>query len=161
MKITHFFKIALIFCFFLISNISLAEDSKYYVGEISAPDILSSFPTFASHIDDVSYNDAQLNKLANLTGDIQIKVFFGQWCHDSAREVPRIITMLNQVNNANISAWFYGLDTSKSDPLMLAQKHDIKKTPTIIVYQNGVELGRILEFPQLDWATDISRLFES
>lgn len=152
-----------IFQLFLIYTLclplfSFASEEDYYVGEIVASDILSNFTNFAKHQDDIDYTKMDLTSLKNAIGDIQVKVFFGQWCHDSVREVPRLISLFSAVNNPNINTWFYALDTNKSDPLTLSKSHGIKKTPTIIVYQNGMELGRILEFPQIDWATDIGQL---
>jgi hypothetical protein len=161
MKITKPFKLLLILCSFLSLTSVHANDESYFVGEIIQEDILTNFSNFAQHSNDIDYSKSDLSILKNLDADIQIKVFFGQWCHDSVREVPRVINLLGQVNNPNIKPWFYALDTSKSDPLLLAEKHNVLKTPTIIVYKDGVELGRILEVPEQDWATDISALFKT
>lgn len=158
MKITKPFKLLLILCSFLSLTSAYAEDESYFVGEITQENILTNFSNFAQHSSDVDYSKSDLSNLKNLDADIQIKVFFGQWCHDSVREVPRVIKLLQQVNNPNIKPLFYALDTSKSDPLLLAEKHNIKKTPTIIVYKNGIELGRILEVPDVDWSTDIQKI---
>jgi thiol-disulfide isomerase/thioredoxin len=140
----------------LSSAPSLAKD--FFVGEISGPSILKEFKSFASHKNDVTYSKADLASLRAIAEPIEVKVFFGEWCHDSVREVPRLISLFEQVNNNNINVWFYGLDTAKSDPSGIALKHSIKKTPTVIVYKNGVELGRFLEFPKTDWANDIAQL---
>jgi thiol-disulfide isomerase/thioredoxin len=158
MKITKPFTLLLVLCSLLSFGSAYGEDESYFVGEISSQDILSKFSNFAQHSNDVDYSESDLSTLKNLDADIQIKVFFGQWCHDSVREVPRIINLLQQVNNSNIKPWFYALDTSKSDPKMLAKEHGIKKTPTLIIYRDNIELGRILEVPESDWAIDISQL---
>ena len=161
MKITSFLQITVIlFCAVFVTP-SYAQESEFYIGEITTQEILTKFSNFAKHSDDVTYQSDELSPLKQLAGDIQIKVFFGQWCHDSIREVPRVITMLQEVNNPNIKTWYYALDTSKSDPLGLAEKHNILKTPTIIVYKDGVELGRILEVPESSWPTDITALFNN
>jgi len=159
MNITPSLKITtLLFCSLFFST-SYAQESEFYIGEITTQEILAEFSNFAKHSDDVTYQNEDLSQLKQLTGDIQIKVFFGQWCHDSVREVPRMITLLQEVNNPHIKSWFYALDTSKSDPLGLAEKHNILKTPTLIVYQNGIEIGRILEIPKNSWAADINAFF--
>ena len=144
---------------FLISSNLEAKD-KYHVGDITAEKIISDFPKFEKHKDDVFYSDDQLAELKNVNSAVTIKVFFGQWCHDSQREVPRIIQLFKQVNNANITLEYYGLDLRKSDPLNLAEQANIKRTPTIILYQDEQELGRILEVPRMDWASDISLLMK-
>lgn len=161
MKIKSLLQITAIFFSAVFVTPSYAQESEFYIGEITTQEILTKFSNFAKHSDDVTYQSDELSPLKQLAGDIQIKVFFGQWCHDSIREVPRVITMLQEVNNPNIKTWYYALDTSKSDPLGLAEKHNILKTPTIIVYKDGVELGRILEVPESSWPTDITALFNN
>ncbi len=138
-----------------------AKSSEFYVGEITGPTILKEFKSFAKHKDDISYSTADLAPLRAVATPVEVKVFFGEWCHDSVREVPRLISLFEQVNNQNIKPTFYALDTAKSDPKDEAIKHSIRKTPTVIVYKDGIELGRFLEFPKTDWANDIAQLIKS
>ncbi|MDA8622167.1 thioredoxin family protein [Psychrosphaera sp.] len=135
-----------------------AKSSDFHVGEITGAEIIKEFKSFAKHKNDISYSNADLAPLRAIATPIEVKVFFGEWCHDSVREVPRLISLFEQVNNKNIKPTFYGLDTAKSDPKDEALKHSIKKTPTVIVYKGGIELGRFLEFPKTDWANDIATL---
>lgn len=148
---------ALFILLFTSNALSHSSDS-YFVGEISSTDIMTSFVQFKKHQDDVIYNEAQLSKLKPFKQNIEIKVYFGQWCHDSQREVPRLIKLFEQLNQDNFKLWYYGVDLKKSDPLGLAKADNLRRTPTIIVYQDGKELGRILEVPRVDWATDIAAL---
>lgn len=145
-----------------LSSISCAGQAAdtYYVGAISGEQILSKFKKFEAHKNDVSFTQAQIRELSTLQVATTIKIFFGQWCHDSQREVPRIIRLFQQVDNPYIEVDYYALDIRKSDPEGLAQSFNIKRTPTIIVMQSGQELGRILEFPNQDWANDISALLK-
>ena len=137
---------------------SFADD--YFVGEITAPEILSSFEQFKKHQDDVTYTDAQLAKLQKFKEVIEIKVYFGEWCHDSHRETPRLIKLFEQLDQDNYKLWYYAVDVRKSDPLGLAKADNLRRTPTVIVYRDGQEVGRILEVPRVDWATDIAGLLE-
>ena len=131
---------------------------EYYVGEIKPTEILQQFDKFKKHQNDVVYTEEQLKPLKTISDKIEIKIYFGQWCHDSQREVPRLIQLFSQLNNSNFDVWYYGLNTQKSDPLGLAEQSDIKKTPTIIIFKNGQEIDRILEFPQQDWAADLAAI---
>ncbi|MDO6719229.1 thioredoxin family protein [Psychrosphaera sp. 1_MG-2023] len=146
-------------CLLLLSFSSTAHND-YHVGVISSEDILLNFETFAPHQNDVTFTDEQLSALSQYTTPTEIRVFFGQWCHDSQREVPRLIKLFEQLGNQNLSVVYYGLDTDKSDPAGKAKLNDIKRTPTVIVLQDGAEVGRILEFPTNDWATDIATLLK-
>jgi len=139
---------------------SVATAKDYYVGEISGTEILNSFEKFNKHKDDVTYTEAQLARLAKFKEPITVKVFFGEWCHDSYRETPRLIRLFEQLNQDNFKVWFYALDIKKSDPLGLAREANIRRTPTIIIYRGEQEVGRILEVPRMDWASDIAGLLE-
>ena len=154
MKLISFFAAGLL----LLSCQSQANE--FYVGEIGASDIIESFSQFRKHKDDVTYSEQQLNRLKKFKQPISIKVYFGQWCHDSHRETPRIIKLFNQLNQDNFALWFYALDVRKSDPLGLAKADNILKTPTVVIYRGEREVGRILEVPRVDWASDIAALLE-
>lgn len=132
----------------------------YYVGEISDSEILTSFEKFKKHENDVSFNEAQLERLQQFKAPVEIKVYFGQWCHDSQREVPRLVKLFKQLNQDNFNVWYYGVDIKKSDPLGLAKADNLRRTPTVIIYRDGKELGRILEVPRVDWASDIAGMLE-
>ena len=127
----------------------------YVVGEISDSRIMEEFEKFKRHQDDVNYSEEALAGLKAVTEQFQFKVFFGQWCHDSQREIPRLIQLFNKVDKANFEVSYYALDTQKSDPDGHAKLHNIKRTPTLIVFQDGKELARVLEFPKVDWPSDL------
>ncbi len=149
----------LISVFLAMNLISLPVIATDYVeGEVTSEQIMQ-FTKFEKHKDDVDYSSEQTAFLQSLSQPTVVKVFFGQWCHDSQREVPRLIQLFEKANNSNIEVVYYGLDTNKSDAAGIAEAHEIKKTPTIIIEQSGQEIGRILEFPTTDWPTDIEALF--
>lgn len=138
-----------------------SEKREFHVGSITGPEILAQFDSFNQHKDDYAYSETEIAQLRTIAEPIEVKVFFGEWCHDSVREVPRLIELFKRADNNNISASFYALDTAKSDPEGQALKFNIKRTPTVIVYKNEVELGRFLEFPKTNWANDITTLASS
>jgi len=57
-----------------------------------------------------------------------------------------------------VIARLFGLDYTKSEPSGRAKIHDIKYTPTFIVYQNNREIGRIIERPKVSLIADISAM---
>ncbi len=147
-----------LFAIALVASSFNVTADNYHIGEISNTEILTSFDKFKKHENDVTYSQTQIDKLKQFKQDVEIKVYFGQWCHDSQREVPRLIKLFDQLNQDNFKVWYYGVDLKKSDPLGLAKADNLRRTPTIIVYQDGKELGRILEVPRVDWASDIAGL---
>jgi len=83
--------------------------------------------------------------------DISIEVFFGTWCGDSKREVPRFLKLLNEIsfpeNKTTLIAVGGGDSLLKQSPRHQEEGKGIFRVPTIIVYKNGVEINRINEFP--------------
>lgn len=78
-----------------------------------------------------------------------ITVFMGTWCGDSKREVPRLIKILEMANfdmnkltiiGVRGDAPYYKMGPNKEEFGMA-----IHRVPTIILYQNGSEVNRIVE----------------
>lgn len=85
-------------------------------------------------------------------------VFFGTWCPDSKREVPRLLKIADLVGIAPDSVRLYGLDRSKTSPDGLTEKYAITRVPTFIFLKHAEEVGRITEFPQTTLEGDILKI---
>ena len=115
------------------------------------PGRLSQEPYSAWYIkgyDDYQYNTAAVNLLMdmNKTG-ISIKIVMGTWCSDSRREVPRLMRILDLWQFPLSGVTFIGVDDAKRSPVGDYDKLNIQKVPTIIIYKNNIEAGRIIENP--------------
>lgn len=91
--------------------------------------------------------------------DISVKIFFGIWCGDSQREVPRFLKLLNEISfdSTNIQLIAVGKSDSlyKQSPQHEEKGLGIYRVPTIIVYKKGVEINRINEFPVMSLEKDL------
>ncbi|WP_166838506.1 hypothetical protein [Rheinheimera pleomorphica] len=85
-------------------------------------------------------------------------VLFGSWCHDSEREVPRLLKLIDQSGVELESLQLQGVDRRKQHPENLHNQFALRYTPTIIVLRDGNELGRIIEKPQRSLAADLAAL---
>ena len=77
-------------------------------------------------------------------------------CHDSEREVPKFLKITAQAST--LTSRLIGLNYDKLEPGGSAKKHDIRYTPTFVVYQNNKEIGRIIERPKVSLTADISAM---
>lgn len=86
---------------------------------------------------------------------ITFKIFSASWCHDSEMEMPKIIALLLKcgIPEDNIKIW--GVDRNKREPDGFAELFQIEKVPTLIIERNCVEIGRIVEYPDISWEQDI------
>lgn len=94
-------------------------------------------------------------RLANKT----IEVFLGSWCGDSKREVPRLIKILQAANfdTANLRLVFVNNAAAayKQSPQHEEAGKGVHRVPTIIVYSNKREMGRIVESPRTSLEKDL------
>ena len=135
---------------------SQVEKNSMAIGEISQKQLMRDHQSFQQSYQIVKLSDAEVAEINTWPKGLQVDVYFGTWCHDSQREVPKFLKILAE--NSNISTRLFGLDYAKSEPSGAARSHDIKYTPTFIVYQNNKEIGRIIERPQVSLVADISAM---
>jgi len=91
--------------------------------------------------------------------DIRIEIFFGTWCGDSRREVPRFLKIMDQlaIPVSKISLIATGSDSLyKQSPQHEEAGKGIFRVPVFIIYKNGVEINRINEFPVTSLEKDLA-----
>lgn len=86
---------------------------------------------------------------------IDVIVFFGVWCSDSKREVPRFLRLTDLTGFPATRLKFYSLDRSKKSPDGLTEKYGIERVPTFVFLKSGQEVGRIVESPQTTMEGDV------
>jgi len=140
----------------LFSSFTFATTSPYS-GEITAEDLLAQYPAFAKEYKNYSPSEDDLNTIKTLSGK-QVLVFLGTWCHDSKREVPRLLKLLDGSGVKLGALQLIAVGYDKLDPDGLAKQYDLRYTPTFIVSSNGKELLRMIEKPKHSIAMDLTRL---
>ena len=86
--------------------------------------------------------------------DVRILAFMGTWCHDSNREIPRLIRIVEELGIAD-QLELYGLDVNKTSKAGREKDYNIRKTPTIIFYLDGKEVKRVLEEPEISFEHEL------
>ena len=99
------------------------------------------------------------NQIKPLLKNKQFLLFMGTWCGDSRREVPRMYKILDycqvklsriQLINLNNSDTAY-----KQSPGHEERGLNILRVPTLLIYENGHEVGRVVESPVASLEKDI------
>lgn len=110
---------------------------------------------YASYQTDAATIQQLQPRLSNRT----VEVFLGTWCGDSRREVPRLIKVLQEAHfdTSHLTLIFTGNepDLYKQSPQHEERGRFIHRVPTIIVYNNGKEEGRIVETPVTSLEKDL------
>lgn len=72
-------------------------------------------------------------------------VFMGTWCDDSHYLIPRLERVLQLINYPSSKLTMYGVTRAKTTKNGEEKKYNIALVPTIILFKDGKEVGRITE----------------
>ncbi len=128
-------------------------------GWISPADLQAGWPGFRDQLPVPAGSEALAN-LQAIEQDVEIVAFFGTWCHDSYREIPRMLYLLEEAGNAHLSLRLYALNQQKQDAEGLAGEFAIERTPTFVVRIDDQEVGRIVESPRDSLARDLVAILQ-
>lgn len=90
--------------------------------------------------------------------DYEIMVFMGTWCHDSKRETPKLLKILDEADYDMDNFKIIGVDYRKSTPDNLQDTYNIIRVPTIIFTKDGKEVNRFVEHSKVSLAQDIANI---
>ena len=107
---------------------------------------------------------ASLERLRPLLGGVSVEVYFGTWCGDSRRQVPRLVRLLDLAGFDSGHLGLIGLSDRlmefKQSPGRPEAKRYIHRTPTIVLLREGREIGRIVETPAVTLEADLLAILE-
>ena len=134
-----------------LSQAALADRYQYPLGDISQAQLFERHEVFKRNYDAYEVTAG----IDGLPADLKVKILFGTWCHDSEREVPRMLKLLTAsgVKEDNIS--LISLDIRKEEPEGRAKALGVRFTPTFVFYSGSQELGRIVERPTVSLRDDV------
>jgi thiol-disulfide isomerase/thioredoxin len=139
-------------------EVNFSDPTTWLLGYIN-PGQLAREPYsewYLKGFDDYVPNSESFNKLLDKdkTG-LTIKIVMGTWCPDSRREVPRLMKVLDTWQFPSGKVTIIGVDNAKHSPVGEYVNLDIQRVPTIIIYKNNIEAGRIIENPTTSLEQDI------
>ncbi len=104
---------------------------------------------FQAGLDSYTPNGEVVSELKKYINEYDIEVFFGTWCGDSKRDVPKFYKILESAgyNLNRLHSYAVGNegDLYKKTPNGDTDDKNISRVPTFIFYKNGVEVNRIVE----------------
>ena len=125
------------------------------VGVVTSHALLEQYPQFKTEYDKYQPSAADLAAVQNLEGK-KLLVLFGTWCHDSVREVPRLLKLLDKSAVKLEEVQLVAVNHNKQEPSNLHTQYNLKYTPTIILLDGERELGRIIETPVVSLSQDLA-----
>jgi len=91
----------------------------------------------------------------------RIEVVFGDWCQDSYDHLPPLVAALRAAANPGLDLVLVGVDRKKQDPTGAAARLGVERAPTIVVFRDEVELGRVIEIPATTMDLDVARILHA
>lgn len=105
-----------------------------------------------------------LAEIKSTGNSVEILVFLGTWCSDSRRELPRFYKVLDALDFDESRLTVVGLDNHpdryKQSPQQEEVGWDVEYVPTFIFLQNGKEIGRIIESPEVSLEADLAKVLQ-
>lgn len=123
------------------------NSEKMLLGEVQYRDILHYFPAWQKADQQEGVNSIELERLKKIQEPLEITCYVGTWCGDSRDGVPPFIKAVEASQNKNIKVNLVGVDRKKMDPENTAIQYDVQRVPTFIIFREGEEIGRMVEFP--------------
>ena len=101
-----------------------------------------------------------VNEIKPLLKTSYVKVFMGTWCEDSQREVPALLKLLKLTDFDQSQLEIVAMTHDKDTPDNLEAGYDIEFIPTIMVFKDGAELNRIVEYTQETLEQDLLKILK-
>jgi len=89
-----------------------------------------------------------------------VKVFMGSWCEDSQREVPALLKLLDLAEFDLSQLEIIAMTHDKDTPENYEADYQIEFIPTIMFFQDGAELNRIVEYTQETLELDMLKILK-
>ena len=162
--------LCLLFCFVLfnnpvksqeLNNRLLINDEEILFGYCNR-DGLYDEPFdqwFLSEYEEYVIDYSTLGKIdTSFFNNVKITLVMGTWCGDSKREVPRFYKIIDELNYDESNLTMISVDRDKLAPVIEFEEMNIKRVPTFIFYSDGVEIGRIIEYPEDSLEKDLYKI---
>lgn len=144
----------------LVTATANAQSSCAYVEDVTAPGTyilngiaskydLQKYPEFNwynSSFNGYTVKEAYVQELKKGIGKINFLIFGGTWCSDTQFIVPKFFKLQEAAGIPDSAISFFAVDHQKKIIGQLTEVLNIKNVPTIIVFIEGKEMGRVVEY---------------
>ncbi len=146
--------------FSLFQNTAVAQTADI-VGETTEAQIREEFRIFDLYKERYKPDSIAVQQLSLIDDSVKIIVVFGTWCKDSKKHIPSLFKILEEADNPKIETQYIGVNFLNQDPSSAYKRFTVTGNPTILVFRNEIELGRIVEKPKISIEVDLAKILFS
>jgi tetratricopeptide (TPR) repeat protein len=162
-------KLCYLLCFMALPCLVSAQAKERHLWGIVTVDSLQQAPYdawFKKNYADYKPTPSVIEQLKTLKiKDFNIKIFFGTWCGDTKREMPRLLKVLDEMGFPKEKITFVAVSmedsTRKQSKNREERGYNIFRVGCYIIEKNGVEANRIYEYPVLSMERDLLAIFSN
>jgi thiol-disulfide isomerase/thioredoxin len=117
------------------------------VGPQTLDKIIAHNPDYESRIKYYTPNEGAVDFLSKYARKTEVQIYFGSWCSVCEAWVPRLVKSLQTAKNPALDMQFIALPKNFTSDAT-AKSKSITGVPTIILVQEGREIGRLNGRPE-------------
>lgn len=147
-------------------NLDVTVDNEtgdiVYRGECTFKDLSSeqAFTWLRTGVGHYNPDKASVTYLERHLKDYNIVVLMGTWCEDSHKMLPQIYKLLRITQYPMSQYKMYGLDLNKQGYLDEHEKYKVENVPTVILFNKGKEVGRVVETAKVSLEADLKDIIK-
>jgi thiol-disulfide isomerase/thioredoxin len=116
------------------------------LGPVTREEIEAAEPSWVAALIEAAPDFETALALAEVPPGAEVVVYFGTWCSDSRRELPRLWRALDESGGlVPFEIEYVAVDRGEQRPPELKSELDLRYVPTFIVRRGGEEVGRMVE----------------
>jgi thiol-disulfide isomerase/thioredoxin len=146
----------------MFSSLAWAQsDAKVLKGKVEMKTLMNDPSTtwFYKGVNDYQPNDNMLNYIKANRSNFNLVVVMGTWDETSRQVVPQLYKVMITGGSPEEQVVMFGTDQKLQSDAPVDYK--VKRVPTIIVFKDGKEEGRIVGTPKESIEGDLSRILLS
>lgn len=138
------------------------NDDVILTGEVTRSQIFNApgYSWMNSGYPEYNPNDNAVQYLASAEDEVQYLVYFGTWCPDTQRELPKFFKIMDEARISKDNIQLYAVNEEKQGAPGISE-NNISYVPTFIVKMNGKEIGRVTENPEQTLEQDFADMILS
>lgn len=141
-----------------LAGASSFQADAVLIGPQPKAKIVQAVPDWSRLAKSYEPNERIILGFQNFDKSARIRVFVGTWDAKGKSVVAAFLKTVEAAGNAMISVDWIGVSRDLKEPAADLKSYGVKKVPTIIVWVDGEERGRIVEVPQTTVEEDLAGL---